>query len=582
MKKPKIVGLTMLLGLALTAVLASCGNGDTYSTKSIYCLDTNLKVSKLGEFNLLFKKGSEIPYLSLNDCVTFMDANRKDNVDGGNGKVQLNKDGSKYVVSNERGAKCSIDPKEQTLTYDEYDKFTTMVNGNENPLTIAPIKKKQKSLKQSASHYTSGHEVVADLKKYSKLDIYEHDNKAFLPLSVFNSLLVNTGNYVSLAYNGKDLYVVMSNSLVKDTLGVSILTELGEKFHEGVETNTVSEELAEYNYQSICLDFDYNYGLKEKFTSFDQHMTKYGYNKDILSNNAKTIDNNIFLGLSWLGDGHTAIASTSYLYDAGSQAFESDKANPVAKNLEEQEKAFYKAKKDSGIKDGIEYLNDTAFVTFTNFTAISDEYLYNNETKEKDLTETLLDANTACLFSKLYKDLTTTTYKNTIKNIVVDLSANDGGSADGLLYALSTLLGNVNLNMLNPLSGAQNKQTYQADMNLDGEIDENDKPLINDFNIYFLNSQYSFSSANAMPYLAKLNNSKVINLGAKTAGGPCAVRKFVTPIGTMITDSSLNTICKEVDGKLQNIDDGIKPDYALTEAQMIDRNYIVQNIKNWK
>ena len=56
MKKPKIVGLTMLLGLALTAAFASCGNGDTYSTKSIYCLDTNLKVSKLGEFNLLFKR----------------------------------------------------------------------------------------------------------------------------------------------------------------------------------------------------------------------------------------------------------------------------------------------------------------------------------------------------------------------------------------------------------------------------------------------------------------------------------------------------------------------------------------------
>lgn len=582
MKKPKIVGLTMLLGLAATAVLASCGNGDTYSTKSIYGLDTNLKVEKMGEFNLLFKKGSEIPYLSLNDCVTFMDANRKTNVTDGTGKIQLNKDGSKYVVSNEKGAKCSIDPKEQTLTYDEYDKFTTFFNSNENPLTISPIGKNQKSLKQSASHYTSGKKVVADLKKYSKLDIYEYDNKAFLPLSVFNSLLANTGNYVSLTYNGKDLYVVMSDSLAKEKLGVLILTELGEKFHEGVETNTVSEEMAEYNYQSICLDFDYNYGLKEKFTSFDQHMSQYGYNKDILSNNAKTIDNNIYLGLSWLGDGHTAIATTSYLYEAGSQEFESDKANPVTKNLEDQEKAFYKAKKDSGIKDGIEYLNDTAFITFSNFTAISDEYLYNNEAKEKALADGLLAANTACLFSKLYKDLTTTTYKNTIKNIVVDLSANDGGSADGLLYALSTLLGNVNLNMLNPLSGAQNKQTYQADMNLDGVIDENDKPLINDFNIYFLNSQYSFSSANAMPYLAKLNNNKVINLGAKTAGGPCAVRKFVTPIGTMITGSSLNTICKEVDGKLQNIDDGIKPDHALTEAQMLDRNYIVQNIKNWR
>ena len=139
----------------------------------------------------------------------------------------------------------------------------------------------------------------------------------------------------------------------------------------------------------------------------------------------------------------------------------------------------------------------------------------------------------------------------------------------------------VKIDMANPITGAYNNQVYMADINNDGKIDSNDKSLIDlGFNIYFLDSKYSFSSANAMPVIAKLNNSKVTTIGQTTAGGPCAVRTNVTPIGSIISSSSTSVISKLENGKYENIDGGISADIALTDAQLVNREYIVSRISN--
>ena len=84
-----------------------------------------------------------------------------------------------------------------------------------------------------------------------------------------------------------------------------------------------------------------------------------------------------------------------------------------------------------------------------------------------------------------------------------------------------------------------------------------------------------------MPVIAKQNNSNVITLGDKTAGGPCAVRYSITPIGTGFNSSSLSTIVKPSGDSFVNIDGGVEADFKLEEAQMVNRKYIQENIKNW-
>lgn len=601
MKRFKTLSLLGLIGsLALGVSLTSCSGSYKASEIDVYSLNTENEVKKIGTCELLFKKNSKIPYVSLNNGTELMSLIRSTNLDDKKYKVEIAKDGNNYVISNEAGAKCVIDEDKQTLTYNDYDKLVSVVPDYQQPLSIIPVKKTFKALKVVSNHYTPGKERVVSLKDYSLLDVYEVGDKVYLPLSVYNSVLLNTNDNMNLAYNGKYLFFMAGTSLSDKSLGLPIETSLGKKFREGAAKEKISDEELEYYYQSLCFDFNTSYGLREKFDSFDEFLKKIDFKKDILSTNPKNIDAGTAIALTYLRDEHTALTDFSNLYEFGDNTVDTTKLDKESKKHSDDDEAFTNAKKAAKVKTGIDYKDNTVFVDFAEFTKIDEDLLYNTTSGADalDLDDftggddipgldfglaDLFETNTAKIFNQLYKDLTSDTYKNTVKNVVIDLTTNTGGSADGLLYSLSTLIGNVTIDIVNPVTSAHNKQVYQADINADGKIDENDKSLSElGFNIYFLDSQYSFSSANAMPYIAKLNNPNVKTIGQKTAGGPCAVRSYVTPIGSVISSSSLYTMSKLENGRYVNIDDGIKADYELTEEQMIDRMYILDHINDWK
>ena len=593
MKKILGLGALALVGLAL----AGCsGNGEKVETKDLIGLNGLNMVNKLGTQKVLYKKDSKVPYVELGEGAALMNSLRSTILEDEKCGYKASVENNNYVLTNEKGAKCVISPEKQTITFDEFDMFTYNVAANQDPLAITTLSPKAKALKTISSKYTKGHEVVVDLNKYSMLDIYQKDGDCYLPLSVFNNVLYNTNTSYSLAYNGKEFFMFTSGALTtKGILGLPELSEFGKRYHEG--TPTLTKEFMEYNYQSLCLDFDYVYGLKEKFKTFDEFVNKIGYKDKMLSTDPMAVDNALAVVLSYLNDGHTAFADFNYAYSYDDAEIDEDKLNPEKQAHEKADEAFAKARTKAGVKEGIEYFSDseTVFISFAEFTELNEGLLYGEKdddteslfrssiyADETDPVEALKRNDTGYLFSQLYKDLTSDLHKWTTKNIVVDLAANNGGSANSLIYSLSVLLGEIKVDITNPLSGAHCQQAYKADMNLDGVIDGNDKSLYElGYKIYFLDSKYSFSSANAMPVLAKLNNANVITLGDKTAGGPCAVRYNVSPLGSGYNSSSLCVISKLVDGKYVNIDDGVEADYKLTEEQMINRKYIAENISKW-
>ena len=593
MKKRLILSTLAIAGITAVA-LASCGK----SGVDIYGADNSGKVMKMGNSEITFKEKSEIPYISVKDGVELMSYVRAINLDDKKYNYSFKEEGSNFVITNDRGAKCILNPENQTLYFDDYDLFVSMIPSNQEALSMVPIKKNFKALKVTSQTYTKGQPVTIDLKKYTKLDIYVKDNKCYLPLSVFNSALLSASENVDLAYNGKNLFFVSADVLTTQTVLGKIPSDLGDKLREGAEKQSISQEFSEYYYQSLCFDFDYQYGLKEKFTSFDSFLQS-NYKNEILSTNPKQIDAYTLYALSYLNDGHTTLNDYSIMYPFGENDFDFSKCSKTKVDWEKDDDAFSKKKKAANIPNGLDYKGDTVFVTFAQFTSLNEDYLYPTKSDSSDSDDDIgipgLDfgifdddsdkyESTEYIFHSLYKDLTTDqTKKNQVKNIVVDLTTNGGGAADALIYSLSTLIGNVTFDMTNPLSKGHNHQTYLADINADGQINSEDKSLSElGFNIYFLNSRYSFSSANAMPYLAKLNKPNAVMLGDKTAGGPCAIKYIVTPIGNAYVSSSLSVISKPKDGGYVNIDDGIPADFKLTEEQMINRNCIVESINNWK
>lgn len=596
MKKKFIMGAFAFLGLAL----ASCsGKSNAYDVYGVDPEDSTVK--KVGNIDLIFKEDSTIPYIPLDDGVKLMSLMRSTNLDDKKYNYSWKKENDAYIVSNERGATCTISSKDQTFTYSDFDEFVGLITDDQKPLSLMPKKSNLKAIQFKESTYTKGKSRTIDLKPYSRLDVYEKDGECYLPLSVYNSLLFNTTESVSLAYNTKNLFIIPGGSLTTDALGIPMPTLLGDKFREGVDIKTITDEFKEYNYQSIVMDFDNNYGLKdEKFVSFDTYLNDLGFKSDMLSNDPKTIDRATLSALTWLKDGHTALSDLSNYYEFGDNQIDKNKLNPEKQAWEKIGEDLKAAKEKAKIKDGISYMGDTAFIAFTNFTAIDNDALYQekfddslalddftgpNDTPGFDFELPDLDltpSDTATLFNQLFKDLTSDKYKNTIKNVVVDLTTNEGGSAESLLYALSTLVGKVTIDVVNPKTNAVNHQSYMADINADGKFDDKDKSLSElGFKIYILSSNATFSSGNALAVYAKLNNSKIVTLGDKTGGGPCAVRQFVTPIGSMISSSSTTVLSKPLDNKYVSIESGVAADHPLTYEQMVDRQYIVNTLKNW-
>ena len=607
MKKRYLITTLAFMGLALI----SCNNNndvnnskDKIVSKDIYGMNKDdSSIIKLSNMNLLFKENSDIPYISLDEGTQFMDSLRKINLDDTTKyKYTSVKDGDNYIISNETGAKCTINATSQTLTYDDYDKFSNYTPEGQSPLSIVSIKKNTKAIKSTSQKYTKGNSLTVDLKPYSKLDIYKANDKFYIPLSVYNTLLCDTSENVSLTYNNKNLYMVIGDSLSTDMLGIPTTTALGDEIRKDVKMLSTTDEMALYNYESVCLDFDYQYGLKDDlFTSFDAWLTQKNYKNDILSTNIKTSDATLLTALTYLNDNHTALTEFSYHYEFGDNQIDKSKTNQLKDSLSTEYDNLEKERKELGIENGIEYKDDTVFVTFDKFTNIDNDLVYGMNTTDIDIkdditglddiigldfensmSDKLAQKDTTLLFNKLYKDLTSDTYKNTVKNIVIDLTTNEGGAADSLMYSLSTLIGNVNVILTNPKTLSRNEQSYKADINLDGKIDDNDKSLSElGFNIYILGSKHTFSSANAFSVIAKENNNKVVLLGEKTGGGPCAVRTTITPLGSSISSSGLSTISKLSNGKYVNINDGATPDVSLTKDKYLDRQYIKENIKNW-
>ena len=150
--KRKFLGVLALAGITVTGItLASCGGNDAGNknevSKDIYGVNEEGNVIKGASCGLLFKQNSDIPYISLGNGVEIMTLLRSESLGSGY-KYSIEKSGDNYVISNEAGAKCTIDPTNQTMAYDDYDKFIGLNTSNQAPLSMQTIKTGTKAIKE--------------------------------------------------------------------------------------------------------------------------------------------------------------------------------------------------------------------------------------------------------------------------------------------------------------------------------------------------------------------------------------------------------------------------------------------------
>ena len=146
-----------------------------------------------------------------------------------------------------------------------------------------------------------------------------------------------------------------------------------------------------------------------------------------------------------------------------------------------------------------------------------------------------------------------------VKNFVIDITANGGGSADIVLAMTSLILDKSYISQDNALTGQRSFVEYEVDRNFNGVFDAADQDVHYDLNFAVLTSPMSFSCGNLFPSILK--DAGIPVMGATSGGGACAIQAMCTADGFCFQISSFRARLNTLDG--DNIDGGVTPSIPI-------------------
>ena len=142
-----------------------------------------------------------------------------------------------------------------------------------------------------------------------------------------------------------------------------------------------------------------------------------------------------------------------------------------------------------------------------------------------------------------------------VKNLVIDITANGGGSLDIVMAMTSLIMDKSYICVDNSLTGQRSIVEYEVDRNFNGTFDAADKFVHYDLNFAVLTSGTSFSCGNLFPSLLK--DARLPVMCSTSGGGACAIQAMCTADGFCFQISSFRARLNSLNG--ESIDPGIIP-----------------------
>lgn len=511
-------------------------------------------------------KYNDIPFIEVNDALTFFhylygltDVN-----------VEAFDNGNIVKCTMNSGAEIEFDYNKKSIKFSDYDLSVSLTDKGLDLFgkigSTAPLDENDFLRITSYDNYFSGDPVNICLNDYS-IPMLKDGENLYIPVATFSDIFISDSG-LQIISNGDALFLITPNLLDDES------SELYKQYYSAEFKEKLTDEMTSFNYNELCLTLDLHYGLKDrhKISDFDSYFSRMGLKKEYLSGDVYRIEKaNYELTTVCFADFHSAyILSSPYLdkekYNISDEA---DIHNKTYLNSWENTSNIKKKRETYiGSVEPYERIGDTVFITFDSFTFASKDYYYSQVANgDSDLSDTVE------LFHYALERLKNE--DSDVKNVVIDVSCNEGGAALGCGYAIDAVLGFANIPVYNPNTNAFHQNVGEYDLNLDGKIDENDLSMKElGKNIAIITSEASFSCGNLLPCNIKSNDSNVLLLGQKSGGGACIVGYVATATGAFMNISSPKQLVVTKNGSIQDIDDGIDSDIYLSFNRMFDRDYI--------
>ena len=551
-----LLSLSLVLGSCFCALAEESDPGHVVTGKDVKLYTDGATVVR--DYRVYFIDGGNVPYIPAEDAGLFLEITDKSGA-----KPEYKAEGDHAVYS--RGAyTMDFDFANDTITFNDFDGFYRQERLGLVDMVMGPESTYPLFERSGKSTDRYGKVLVMDLKPYG-IDLIMTDDGGFIPLQTVSDVVCNFSD-CPLYFSGDA--IIASESLNDE-----------EKAIMKAGNREWTEDLADFSCRELCFVLDYQYGLKEihGIENFNTLFEETGLKKEFLGSGAIDADKALWqLIYFYIGDQHSQFLSLSPLSDRDALVEYIGKAGKgVEAARRDAAIADFSPARDKAYPDGIpayEEIGDTAYITFDVFTDPLNETDYLAPVTEADNSgnDTIRLIQYAC--SRILRE------GSPVRNVVLDLSINDGGSTDAAQYVMSAFLGEADFSTRSTMTGAMSDAVYRADTNLDSVFDEKDSFAENGLKLFCLATPVSFSCGNLVPCVFKAT-SQVTMLGQISGGGSCSIHCFSTAYGTGFQISGYRRFSVMKNGSFYDVDTGAEPHFYIADpAKYYNREALTEFI----
>lgn len=509
--------------------------------------------------------------------------------------VSVTKTGTATYQLKNAGGTLLVNTIDETCAFDDFMGFTNQMGlvkaGMENAYYdgIPYVRFNRQTLSGGSPALTFNYSSYG-------INLRADETMVYFPFATLADLYVDLYGH-NAACNGKKVVYASKDDDGNSGIGGFDSDFLMENLMKDKERKA---DMVAYNYAELCFTIDHFYGMPTG-SDFEKSIQEKGLDKTLeadadgqtvkqllLSTNIEDYADGMCMLYAYLYDGgHTHMwygnPSTTFAekypslyacYDERITASNMTKllqiynsAKPQRENIFGDQKTYHKK-------------GNTAICHLDNF-AYNDKVAWNNYYQGKAPRPTLATSPKDPMV--IFLDaLEQAAADPEVKNFVLDLSINTGGSSDVVVAMTSLMYDQSFFRAFNVITGQKMEWYYDVDRNFDGKYDALDQDVHYDLNFCIITSPISFSCGNLYPSLCK--DAGLLIAGQKSGGGSCAVGAHRTADGFYYQISAARA--RLSDANWQNINGGITPHVEIAyDAQHIysyeGRDYTVYSYKNF-